>query len=160
MTTIHPAAENDAPLILRYIQELAEYENLSDKVFVTEMVLRDWISSGKVEVLLAKYNGEDAGFVLYYFTYATFRGNTGIYIEDLFVRPEYRRNGIGKMLFREVARIAKKRGCFRIDWMVLDWNNSGAAFYKTIGGIPVNDWITYRLQDQSIDLLADDKTEP
>ncbi|MDR2762968.1 MAG: GNAT family N-acetyltransferase [Planctomycetaceae bacterium] len=142
---IRVASADDADLILQFIYELAEYEQLTDSVQITEPVLRDWITRGEIEVLIAEISGKPVGFALYYFTYSTFRGATGIYIEDLFIRPEFRRNGIGTMFFREIASRAKSRGCFKIDWMVLNWNEKSIEFYKKLGGRPIDDWTTYRL---------------
>ncbi|MDR2440779.1 MAG: GNAT family N-acetyltransferase [Planctomycetaceae bacterium] len=152
---IRIAVPKDTVLVLRFIQELAEYEHLSESVFMTEEILYEWISSHWVEVLLAEFQGETVGFALYYFTYSTFRGQPGIYIEDLFVRPQFRNLGIGTSFFRELARIAQSRGCFRLDWMVLDWNSNSIAFYKKLGAYPVEDWTTFRLDGKALEHLAD-----
>ncbi|MDR2756567.1 MAG: GNAT family N-acetyltransferase [Planctomycetaceae bacterium] len=152
---IRIAVPEDTVLVLQFIRELAEYEHLSESVFITEEILYEWISSHRIEVLVAEYQGETVGFALYYFTYSTFRGQSGIYIEDLFVRPQFRSLGIGTSFFRELARIAQSRGCFRLDWMVLDWNNNSIAFYKKLGGHPVDDWTTFRLDGKALELLAE-----
>ncbi|MDR3198644.1 MAG: GNAT family N-acetyltransferase [Planctomycetaceae bacterium] len=154
-TIIRIAVSEDTALVLRFIRELAEYEHLLESVFITEEVLYEWISSQRIEVLLAEYEGATVGFALYYFTYSTFRGQPGIYIEDLFVRPQFRGLGIGTMFFCELARIARLRGCFRLDWMVLDWNTDSIAFYKKLGGHPVEDWTTFRLDGEALKLLAE-----
>jgi GNAT superfamily N-acetyltransferase len=154
MITMRIATSEDTRLVLRFILELAEYEHLSESVFMTEEILYEWISSRRIEVLLAESCGETVGFALYYFTYSTFRGQSGIYIEDLFVRPSFRRRGIGTMFFRELARIARSRGCFRLDWMVLDWNVNSIAFYEKLGGHAVNDWTTFRLDGEALETLA------
>jgi GNAT superfamily N-acetyltransferase len=149
------AVPEDTALVLQFILELAEYEHLSESVFITEEILYEWISSRRIEVLLAEYQGETVGFALYYFTYSTFRGQSGIYIEDLFVRPSFRRLGIGTMFFHELAQIVKSHGCFRIDWMVLDWNVNSIAFYEKLGGHAVDDWTTFRLDGNALKLLAE-----
>jgi GNAT superfamily N-acetyltransferase len=148
------AVPEDTALVLQFIRELAEYEHLSESVFITEEILYEWILSRRIEVLLAEYQGETVGFALYYFTYSTFRGQSGIYIEDLFVRPSFRRLGIGTMFFHELARIARSSGCFRIDWMVLDWNVNSIAFYEKLGGHAVDDWTTFRLDGKNLERLA------
>ncbi|MDR1385182.1 MAG: GNAT family N-acetyltransferase [Planctomycetaceae bacterium] len=153
--TMRIAVVDDAALVLQFIRELADYEHLSDTVFITESTVREWISSRQIEVLIAEYEGKPAGFALYYFTYSTFRGQMGIYLEDLFVRPEFRRYGIGTQFFHEFVRIAKSRGYFRLDWMVLNWNANSIAFYEKLGGCRIPDWITYRLQGDALDALAE-----
>ncbi|MDR2117352.1 MAG: GNAT family N-acetyltransferase [Planctomycetaceae bacterium] len=154
-TIIRVAVPEDAGLVLQFIRELAEYEHLLETVFITQEILYEWISSHRVEVLLAEYDGEAVGFALYYFTYSTFRGQSGIYIEDLFVRPQFRGLGIGTRFFYELAKIARLRGCFRLDWMVLDWNINSIAFYKKLGGHPVENWTTFRLDGEPLKLLAE-----
>ncbi|MDR1485330.1 MAG: GNAT family N-acetyltransferase [Planctomycetaceae bacterium] len=154
---IRVASVEDVGLIFGLICELAAYERLSDSVFVTESVLCDWILRGEVEVLIAEVSGKAAGFVLYYFTYSTFRGAKGIYVEDLFIRPEFRRNGIGTMFFCELADAAVLRGCFRIDWMVLNWNAGSIEFYQKLGSHPVDDWTTFRLDGEQLESLASRK---
>jgi GNAT superfamily N-acetyltransferase len=149
------AVPEDTALVLQFILELAEYEHLSESVFITEEILYEWISSRQIEVLLAEYHGETVGFALYYFTYSTFRGQSGIYIEDLFVRPTFRRLGIGTKFFHKLAQIAKLHGCFRIDWMVLDWNVNSITFYEKLGGHAVDDWTTFRLDGNALELLAE-----
>jgi GNAT superfamily N-acetyltransferase len=149
------AVPDDTMLVLRFIRELAEYEHLEESVFMTAEILYEWILSRRIEVLLAEYHGETVGFALYYFTYSTFRGQSGIYIEDLFVRPTFRRLGIGTKFFHELARIAKLHGCFRIDWMVLDWNINSITFYEKLGGHAVADWTTFRLDGKALELLAE-----
>ncbi|MDR2171752.1 MAG: GNAT family N-acetyltransferase [Planctomycetaceae bacterium] len=145
---------SDVGLIFRFIYELSEYEGLVDSVFVTESILGEWLLGGCVEVLIAEFLGEPVGFVLYYFTYSTFRGASGIYVEDLFIRPEFRRRGIGTKFFCELAKVAKLRGCFRVDWMVLNWNANSIEFYKKLGSRPIDDWTTYRLEGEQLEKLA------
>jgi GNAT superfamily N-acetyltransferase len=154
MLNIRFAVPNDSPLVFQFIQELAEYEHLSDTVFVTEEILFNWISSGKIRVFIAEADGQPAGFALFYDTFATFSGQSGIYIEDIFVRPAFRRQGIGTQLFREIAALARSQNCCRIDWMVLDWNVKSIEFYRNLGGVPVDNWLTYRLKDEALERLA------
>ncbi|MDR1960630.1 MAG: GNAT family N-acetyltransferase [Planctomycetaceae bacterium] len=149
------ASAKDAPLVMQFLRELAEYEHLSDTVFLTEETLRHWLETEQIGVLFAGCHEETVGFALYYKTYATFRGQRGLYIEDLFVRPEFRRRGIGRMFFRELARLAVDQGYFRMDWMVLNWNKNSIEFYEKLGGCPVCDWTTYRLQGTALLSLAE-----
>ncbi|MDR0521109.1 MAG: GNAT family N-acetyltransferase [Planctomycetaceae bacterium] len=151
---IRQAGKEDAPLVLQFIKELAEYEHLSDSVAMTADILADWIEQRKIEVLLAEYSGQPAGFVLFYRVYATFRARPGLYIEDLFVMPEFRKRGIGTRLFCESARIAAESNCCRIDWQVLHWNQKSIAFYEKLGGQPVSEWLTYRLTEEPLHRLA------
>ena len=144
----------DSTLILQLIRELAEYERLLDSVVITEETIRQWMSAKQVEVLIAEYEGEPAGFALYYFTYSSFRGQAGMYLEDLFVRPRFRRRGIGTQFFHKLAEIAETHNCFRIDWMVLDWNVNGINFYEKLGAAEIPDWLTFRLHDAALDRLA------
>ncbi len=140
------AEPEDAPLVHQLLYELAEYEKLTNRFVVTEETIRDWISRQRIEVLIAESENNVAGLALYYFTVSTFPGVECIYLEDLFVRPEFRKHGIGSQFFTELIRIAKERNCPRIEWMVLDWNESGMAFYHKLGAKPVDDWKTYRLE--------------
>ena len=144
----------DSALILRFIRELAEYERLLDSVVITEDAIRQWISTGQVEVLIAEYGGEPAGYALYYPTYSTFRGQQGIYLEDLFVSPRFRRRGIGTQFFYKLVEIAKARNCFRLDWMVLDWNTNSIDFYKKLGAKAVTEWLPFRLNDAALENMA------
>ena len=141
----------DSTLILRFIRELAEYERLLDSVVITEETLRQWISAGQVEVLIAEYDGKPAGYALYYYTYSTFSGQQGIYLEDLFVRPRFRQRGIGTQFFYKLVEIAKARNCFRIDWTVLDWNVNSIRFYEKLGAKAVTEWLPFRLHGAALD---------
>lgn len=144
--SIRLAQPADAPLVHQLLYELAEYEKLTNRFLVKEETIRDWISRQRIEVLIAESENKAAGLVLYYFTVSTFPGLECIYIEDLFVRPEFRKQGIGSRFFEELIRIAKGRNCPRIEWMVLNWNESGMAFYHKLGAKPIDDWKTYRLK--------------
>jgi GNAT superfamily N-acetyltransferase len=147
--TIRSAVESDIPLILLFINELAEYEKLLHQVKVTEELLRESLFGAKrfVEVLIAEYNGEPAGQALFFHNFSTFIGRPGIYLEDLYVRPHLRGNGIGKALLQSLINIAKERNCGRVEWAVLDWNKPSINFYKSIGANPMNEWIIFRLTE-------------
>lgn len=140
------ANEQDAALILEFIKSLAEYEKMSDLVVATEDLLREWIfEKKKAEVLFALENGKEVGFALFFHNFSTFLGRSGIYLEDLFVRPEYRGRGHGKALIRELARITVDRGCGRLEWCCLDWNKPSIDFYLSLGAAPMDEWTVYRL---------------
>lgn len=149
------ANENDAALILEFIKELAEYENMSDDVIATEQLLRHWIfEKEKAEVIFALENGKEVGFALFFHNFSTFLGRSGIYLEDLFVKPEYRGKGYGKGLLKKLARITKERGCGRLEWCCLDWNKPSIEFYLSLGAEPMNEWTTYRVAGETLDNLA------
>jgi GNAT superfamily N-acetyltransferase len=146
---IRKAIEEDLPFILSFIKELADYEKLLDKVKVTEELLRESLfgAKGFVEVLIAEYEGKPAGQALFFHNYSTFIGRPGIYLEDLYVRPELRGKGIGKALLQSLINLAKERNCWRIEWAVLDWNKPSINFYKSIGANPMDEWIIFRLTE-------------
>ena len=154
-TKFRYANENDAALILSFIKELAEYEKMSDQVVADENLLREWIfEKKKAEVIFAIENGKEVGFALFFHNFSTFLGRAGIYLEDLYVRPEYRGRGHGKGLIRELARIAVERGCGRLEWWCLDWNKPSIDFYLSLGAEPMNEWTTYRFSGESLHKLA------
>ena len=140
--SIRPAGPDDAPLILRFIQGLADFEGLSQGVAATEDILRESLfgQNPAAEVALGFAGEHPAGFAVFYHNYSTFLGRRGMYLEDIFVMPEYRRNGLGKMLLTHVAAIAVERGCGRFEWAVLDWNQNAARFYHQLGAVALNDW--------------------
>jgi len=146
---IRKAVESDIPLILTFIKELAEYEKLSHQVKVTEELLRESLfgAKGFVEVLIAEYDDEPAGQALFFHNFSTFVGRPGIYLEDLYVRPHLRGNGIGKALLQSLIDLAKERNCGRVEWAVLDWNKPSINFYKSIGASPLNEWIIFRMPE-------------
>jgi len=148
--TIRSAAKADVPVILALIRELAEYEKLSHEVTASEKNLADTLFGARAyaEVLLAEEDGEAAGFCLFFHNYSTFLGKPGIYIEDVFVRSEFRGKGVGKALFGEVAAIAQERRCGRLEWSVLDWNKPALAFYAGMGAKPMDEWTVYRLTEE------------
>ncbi|MDE7242804.1 MAG: GNAT family N-acetyltransferase [Oscillospiraceae bacterium] len=149
--TFRFAEEKDVPQILHFIRCLAEYERMPDEVVATEELLREWIfERKKAEVLFAELDGTAVGFALFFHNFSTFLGRAGIYLEDLFVLPECRGNGYGKAILQELANIAVARGCGRLEWSCLDWNQPGIDFYLSIGAKPMDDWTTYRLSGQTL----------
>jgi GNAT superfamily N-acetyltransferase len=153
---IRVAIEDDIPLILSLIKELAEYERLSHEVVATEELLRDSLFAQRrvAEVLIGDYGGDPVGFALFFHSFSTFLGQPGIYLEDLYVKPKYRGMGFGKTLLTRVAKLAKERGCGRLEWSVLDWNDPAIGFYKDMGAFPVSGWTLYRLTGETLDRLA------
>jgi len=144
---IRTANENDVPAIFALIKELAEFEKLADQINTTENELRNTLFGEDrfVEILLAEFNGEIVGQALFFKNFSTFLGKPGIYLEDLYVKPEMRGKGIGKMLLDKIISIAKERNYGRVEWSVLDWNESAIDFYKKIGAKPLDDWTIFRL---------------
>ncbi|MBA2375271.1 MAG: GNAT family N-acetyltransferase [Actinomycetota bacterium] len=153
------ATEADIPLILAFIKELAEYERLSHEVVATEETLRETLFGERrvAEVLLGYADGSPVAFALFFHNFSTFLGRPGIYLEDLFVRPEHRGLGFGKEMLRYLARIARERNCGRLEWWVLDWNESAIQFYKSLGAAPMDEWTVYRVAGDALDELADGK---
>ena len=156
MLNIRPATRADAPVIASLVRELADYEKLLDEAKATpEDFLRELESPTPViHVLIAEWQGEPAGFALYFFNFSTFVGRPGLYLEDLFVRPAQRSHGIGRALLRALARIAKDRGCGRMEWAVLDWNEPALRFYQSLDARQMNEWIIHRLTPVEIARLA------
>ena len=149
------ASEEDAGLILRFIKALAEYEKMADEVVSTEELLREWIfDRKKAEVIFALEGDREVGFALFFHNFSTFLGRAGIYLEDLFVFPEYRGRGYGKGLITELARIAVERGCGRLEWWCLDWNTPSIDFYKSLGAVPMDDWTVYRITGEALNRLG------
>ena len=154
-TVIRFAEEKDASLILGFIKELAEYEKMSDLVVADTDLLREWIfEKKKAEVIFAMENGKEVGFALFFHNFSTFLGRAGIYLEDLYVSPEYRGHGHGKALIKRLARIAVERGCGRLEWSCLDWNQPSIDFYLSMGAIPMEEWTTYRLTGEALEKAA------
>ncbi len=150
------ATEKDCAEILRFINELAAYEKMSNEVVATEELLREWIfEKNKAEVVFAVEDGKKVGFALYFHNFSTFLGRAGIYLEDLFVMPEYRGKGYGKALLKALARIAVERGCGRLEWACLDWNKPSIDFYLSLGATPMNDWTVYRLTGETLNNMAE-----
>lgn len=155
--TIRPAAPADVPLILRLIRALAEYERLAHACVATEDRLRESLFGPEpaAEVLMAEWEGTPAGFALFCHNYSTFLARRGIWLEDLFVLPEQRGRGIGKALLRRLAELAVARDCGRLEWAVLDWNESAIGFYRALGAVPLDDWTTFRVTGAALDRLAE-----
>ena len=150
------AAEGDIGTILGFIRGLAEYEHMEDEVVATEALLREWIfEKKKAEVLLAVVDGEDVGFALFFHNFSTFLGRAGIYLEDLFVKPEQRGKGYGGALLRRLAQIAVERGCGRLEWSCLDWNQPSIDFYRGLGAVPMEGWTVYRLTGETLRAAAE-----
>jgi len=149
---IVPATANDAAVVLEMIRGLADYEKLGHALTATEEQIRETLFGEKpaAEVLLAKSDGEWAGFALFFANYSTFLAKPGIYLEDLFVKPHARGQGIGAALLREIARLAVERGCGRVEWAVLDWNEPSIAFYKKLGAMAMDEWTVYRLTGDAL----------
>lgn len=153
---IRPATEDDVPIILSLIRELAEYERLSHEVVATEGLLRESLFGERrgAEVLIACCKGAPAGFALFFHSFSTFLGRPGIYLEDLYVKPKFRGRGIGRALLTHLARLAKERGCGRLEWSVLDWNEPAIKLYKSIGAVPMDEWTVYRVTGEALETLA------
>ena len=148
---------NDVELIDTFIRALADYEHLSDQVIATPDLLREWIfDRQKAEVLFVMNDeGREVGFALFFHNFSTFLGRAGIYLEDLFVLPEYRGKGYGKCLLQKLARITVERGCGRLEWSCLDWNQPSIDFYCSLGAVPMDKWTTYRLTGDTLHHLAE-----
>ncbi len=154
--TVRAATAADVPLILELIRGLAEYERLAHACVATEERLRASLfgSTPHAEVLIAESDGVAAGFALFCHNYSTFLAQRGIWLEDLFVRPELRGRGVGRALLERLAAIAVERDCGRLEWAVLDWNESAIGFYRSIGAVPLDEWTTFRLTGDALLALA------
>jgi len=153
---LHHATENELPIILALIKELAEYEKLSHAVVATEKILRESLFERRAAEVVIGYAGEEpAGFAVYYRTFSTFLGVPGMYLEDLFVVPRFRRHGLGRQLLVHLARIADERGYGRIEWSVLDWNELAIGFYTSLRAVPMDEWTVFRLTGDALRQLAD-----
>ncbi|OJU17710.1 MAG: GNAT family N-acetyltransferase [Clostridiales bacterium 43-6] len=156
--TFRIATEADVPLIFRFIMALAEYESLTDMVTATQEGLRESVFNNKqAEVFFAVVDGVEVGYALFFQTYSTFAGRAGIFLEDLFVLPEYRGKGYGKAILQHLARITLERGCTRLEWWCLDWNKPSIAFYLSLGAQKLDQWTAYRLTETALSQLAEEK---
>jgi len=145
------ATEQDTATILHFIRELAIYEKMLDQVVADEELLRHWIfEEKKAEVIFALEGDTEVGFALFFHNFSTFLGRAGVYLEDLFVLPQYRGKGYGKGLIQTLAKIAVQRGCGRLEWSCLDWNTPSIEFYKALGAIPMEDWTVYRVTGETL----------
>ncbi|HEU5442978.1 MAG TPA: GNAT family N-acetyltransferase [Steroidobacteraceae bacterium] len=154
--TIRPATPDEVPLVLEFIRDLARYERLEDEVSASEADLREALFGERryAEVVFACTGGAPVGFALFFHNFSTFKGRPGIYLEDLFVRPEARGRGIGKRLLAHLARTAVERRCARLEWAVLDWNEPSIGFYRSLGAVPMDEWTVFRLTGDALALLA------
>ena len=153
--TFRYATEQDCGVILGFIRELAIYEDMLDDVVATEELLREWIfEKKKAEVIFACVDGKEVGFALFFHNFSTFLGRAGLYLEDLFVLPEYRGKGYGKAILKRLAQIAVERGCGRLEWACLDWNRPSIDFYLSLGAVPMDEWTTYRVTGETLQKLA------
>jgi len=153
--TIREAVEPDAPLILRLIKGLAAYEKLPDAVTGTEEILHDSLFARRAaEVVIGEYEGEPVAFALYFHNFSTFQCLPGLYLEDLYVKEEYRGRGFGGAMLRRLAQIAKERGCGRFEWICLDWNEDALAVYRKLGAVPMDGWTIQRMEGAALEELA------
>ena len=149
------AERKDVPLILQFIRDLAEYEKMPEEVVTDEATLETWIfDKQKAEVIFALEDGKEVGFALFFHNFSTFLGRAGIYLEDLFVKAEYRGKGYGKGLLKKLASIAVERGCGRLEWSCLDWNRPSIDFYLSLDAEPMSDWTVYRLAGDTLEAMA------
>lgn len=155
MLTFRMANRTDTPLILQFIKELADYEGMLDEVVADEATLEHWLfDKEKAEVLLAVVDEKEIGFALFFHNFSTFLGRAGLYLEDLYVKPEYRGKGYGKAIFKELAKIAVARGCGRLEWWCLDWNKPSIDFYLSMEATPMSEWTVYRLTGKELEKLS------
>ena len=153
--TFRYAKRDDISLILQFIKDLAAYEKMINEVVADEKTLEEWIfDKQKAEVIFAVVDDEEIGFALFFHNFSTFLGRAGIYLEDLFVKPEYRGKGCGKAILKKLAAIAVERGCGRLEWWCLDWNKPGIDFYLSLGAEPMDDWTVYRITGDTLSNLA------
>lgn len=157
--SIRNAERKDTALILYFIKELATYEKLLNEVIATEKSLEYWLfEKEKAEVIIAEENGNPIGFALFFHNFSTFVGGAGLYLEDIYIKPEYRKKGYGKTIFNYLAKLAVERGCGRFEWVCLNWNKPSIDFYLSIGAIPMSEWTIYRLEGEKLKKLAQNKT--
>ncbi len=153
--SIRFADESDCGKILFFIRELALYEKMSDEVVATEALLHEWLFEKHIaEVIFACENGREIGFALFFHNFSTFLGRAGIYLEDLYVLPDFRGKGYGKALLKQLARIAEERGCGRLEWWCLNWNRPSIDFYLSLGAVPMEEWTVFRITGNTLKELA------
>ena len=153
---IREAKEKDIGVILNLIKEIAEYENMSDEVIATEETLRESIfKNNRANALILEVDNKEIGYCIYFYNFSTFIGRSGLYIEDIFIRKEYRGNGFGSQIFKFLAKKAKDEGLKRMEWSCLDWNEPSIKFYKSLGAVPMDEWTVYRLTEDKINELAE-----
>lgn len=150
------ADEKDVGLIWSFIKELAQYENMTNDVVATEDILKESLFEKKAaEVIIGEYYGKPVGFALFFHNFSTFLGQAGIYLEDLYVKPEMRGKGIGKIILSFLAKLAVERKCGRLEWACLDWNEPSIKFYKKMGAVPMDEWTVYRISNKALLELSD-----
>lgn len=153
--TFRNAERQDVPLILQFIKELADYEKMLDEVVADEDTLETWIfDKQKAEVIFALEDGNEIGFALFFHNFSTFLGRSGIYLEDLYIKPAFRGKGYGKAILKKLASIAVERGCGRLEWWCLDWNKPSIDFYLSLGAEPMSDWTVYRIARDTLAQMA------
>ncbi|MBW2410388.1 MAG: GNAT family N-acetyltransferase [Deltaproteobacteria bacterium] len=155
---IRPATGADVPIILGLIRELADYERLSKEVVATEADLHHWLFGEKpvAEILIGEYGGKPVSFALFFYNFSTFLGKPGVYLEDLYVKPDYRHKGFGRRLMAYIAQWAKAKNCGRFEWAVLNWNTPAIELYENLGAVPQKEWTVYRLSGEALEHLADE----
>ena len=152
---IRKAVREDTALILEFIRGIAKYEKMENEVEATvEMLEEQLFDKGRAEVIFAMEKDKEVGFALFFHNFSTFVGRAGLYLEDLYVYPEYRGKGYGKALFMELVNIASERRCGRMEWVCLNWNTPSIEFYRSLGAVPLDEWTTYRLDEKGIERLA------
>lgn len=153
--TFRYAERKDVNLILQFIKELADYEKMLNEVVATPELLEEWIfDKNKAEIIFVLEDSKEVGFALFFHNFSTFLGRSGIYLEDLYVKPECRGKGYGKALLTKLAQIAVERGCGRLEWWCLDWNQKSIDFYKSMGAVPMSDWTVYRIAGETLQKLG------
>ena len=154
--TFRKAEREDVALILEFIKGLAAYEKMENEVVADGALLEEWIfDKQKAEVIFAVADGKEVGFALFFHNFSTFLGRAGLYLEDLFVKPEYRGKGYGKAILKKLAAIAVERGCGRLEWSCLDWNKPSIDFYRSLGAVPMEEWTVYRVTGETLKKLAE-----
>lgn len=157
MLTIRPAAPSDSALIRAYIAELADYERAPEKAVASEADITRHVFGAHpiMHAEMAEWDGKPAGFAFWYFNFSSWEGKPGLYLEDLWVRPEFRGKGIGKALLQHLAKLAMREGCTRYTWQVLDWNTPSIDFYKAMGAVVMEEWLTCRVEGEALKRLAE-----
>lgn len=160
--TVEPAVADDVPVIATLVRELAEFERLGHEVRIEAPLLHEHLFGPRpyAEALMARVNGETVGFALYFHNYSTFAGRPGLYLEDLYIRPQHRGRGYGEAMLRHLAALAVARGCARFEWSVLDWNENAIAFYRKLGAVAMDDWTVYRVTGDALARLAGGEPRP
>ena len=154
--TFRFATEKDVPLILKFIKGIAEYEKMLDEVETTEELLQEYLfEKQRAEVIFAIVDNVEVGFALFFHNFSTFVGKSGLYLEDIFVWPQYRGKGYGKAIFKQLVKIANERDCGRMEWVCLNWNQPSIDFYLSLNAKPLDEWTTYRLDKEGLKALAE-----